>query len=130
MGVSEQGATRSRVDVWLWCVRVHKTRQQAKQACLSGHVTVGGAKAKPATVVTVGSVVQVVTHLGKKTFEVLATPGSRVTASDVAAFALDVTPPGDIVTPVSKKSAGVSRERGLGRPTKKDRRAIDKWLGG
>ena len=130
MGVSEQGLTRSRVDVWLWCVRVHKTRQQAKQACLSGHVTVGGSKAKPATVVTAGSVVQVVTRLGKKTFEVLATPGSRVSASDVAAFARDITPPGDIATPASRKAAGVNRERGLGRPTKKDRRAIDKWLGG
>ena len=130
MRVSEQTATTSRVDVWLWCVRVHKTRQQAKQACLSGHVTVGGSKAKPATSVTVGSVVQVVTRLGKKTFEVLATPGSRVSASDVAAFARDITPPGDIVTPASKMTTGVSRERGLGRPTKKDRRAIDKWLGG
>jgi ribosome-associated heat shock protein Hsp15 len=130
VGVSEQGATKSRVDVWLWCVRVHKTRQQAKQACLSGHVTVGGAKAKPATIVTAGSVVQVVTRLGKKTFEVLATPGSKVSGLDVAAFALDITPPGDIITPASKKSAGVNRERGLGRPTKKDRRAIDKWLGG
>jgi ribosome-associated heat shock protein Hsp15 len=130
VGVSEHSATRSRVDVWLWCVRVHKTRQLAKQACLSGHVTVNGAKAKPATVVTTGSVVQVVTRLGKKTFSVLATPGSRVSASDVAAFARDVTPPGDIVTPLSRKSAGVSRERGLGRPTKKDRRAIDKWRGG
>lgn len=130
MRVSEQAATTSRVDVWLWCVRVHKTRQQAKQACLSGHVTVGGSKAKPATTVTVGSVVRVVTHLGKKTFEVLATPGSRVSPSDVAAFARDITPPGDIITPASRKTAGVSRERGLGRPTKKDRRAIDKWLGG
>lgn len=130
MRVSEQGTTRSRVDVWLWCVRAHKTRQQAKQACLSGHVTVGGSKAKPATVVTVGSVVQVVTPRGKKTFEVLATPGSRVSASDVAAFARDITPAGDIITAQSKKSAGVSRERGLGRPTKKDRRAIDKLLGG
>jgi ribosome-associated heat shock protein Hsp15 len=128
--VSEQGATTSRVDVWLWCVRIHKTRQLAKQACLSGHVTVGGAKAKPATVVSVGSVVHVVTRVGKKTFEVLATPGSRVQASDVAAFARDIAPPGDIITPVSRKSAGVSRERGLGRPTKKDRRAIDKWQGG
>ncbi len=129
MGVSEQGATKSRVDVWLWCVRVHKTRQQAKQACLASHVSVGGTKAKPATMVTTGSVVQVVTPRGKKTFEVLATPGSRVAASDVAAFARDITPPGDIITPASKKAAGVSRERGLGRPTKKDRRAIDKWLG-
>jgi ribosome-associated heat shock protein Hsp15 len=129
MRVSEQGVTRSRVDVWLWCIRVHKTRQQAKQACLSGHVTVAGVKAKPATPVTVGSVIQVVTRLGKKTFEVLALPGSRVSASDVAAFARDITPPGDIVTPASRKSAGVIRERGLGRPTKKDRRAIDKWVG-
>ena len=130
MGVGEQGNSRSRVDVWLWCVRVHKTRQQAKQACLSGHVTVGGHKAKPATTLSVGSVVQVVTPRGKKTLEVLATPGSRVSASHVAAFARDVTPPGDIISPLSRKSAGVSRERGLGRPTKKDRRAIDKWLGG
>ncbi len=121
--------TRSRVDVWLWCVRVHKTRQQAKQACLSGHVTVGSTKAKPATTVTAGSIVHITTPRGKKTFEVLATPGSRVSASDVAAFARDVTPPGELTTPLSGGSAGVRRERGLGRPTKKDRRAIDKWLG-
>jgi ribosome-associated heat shock protein Hsp15 len=122
--------TGGRVDVWLWSVRVHKTRQQAKQACLSGHVVVGGSKAKPATSVRVGHVIQVTTALGKKTLEVLAIPGSRVSAADVAAFALDITPAGDLLTPVARKSAGVSRERGLGRPTKKDRRAIDKWLGG
>jgi len=129
MRVNEQGTTRSRVDVWLWCVRVHKTRQQAKQACLSGHVTVGGSKAKPATMVAEGSVVHIVTAHGKKTLEVLATPGSRVSASDVAAFVRDITPSSDLITPASKRSAGVSRDRGLGRPTKKDRRAIDKWLG-
>jgi ribosome-associated heat shock protein Hsp15 len=128
--VSELDKTQSRVDVWLWRVRIHKTRQQAKKACLSGHVTVGGLRAKPATIVTAGSVVQVVTRLGKKTVDVLAIPGSRVSASDVVAFARDMTPPGDTVTPEARKSAGVKRERGLGRPTKKDRRAIDKWLSG
>jgi ribosome-associated heat shock protein Hsp15 len=73
--------------------------------------------------------VQVVTRQGKKTFDVVATPGSRVSAADVAAFARDTTPLADIHTPESKRSAGVIRERGLGRPTKKDRRAIDKWIG-
>lgn len=96
---------------------------------MSGHVTVSSTKAKPATAVTVGSVVEVTTPRGKRTFDVLATPGSRVSASDVAAFARDITPPGDLITPGSHKDPGVRRERGLGRPTKKDRRAIDKWLG-
>jgi len=132
--VSSEASGVSRVDFWLWCVRAYRTRQHAKQACLSGHVRIEGKKAKPAATIRVGHTVTVTTPAGKRTLEVLAAPGSRVSAADVPAFVNDLTPPSPQSSPgqsgASRVPSGVWRERGLGRPTKKDRRSIDQWRQG
>jgi ribosome-associated heat shock protein Hsp15 len=125
--MTPEATERVRVDIWLWCVRLHKTRQLAKKACLSGHVTIDGRRAKPASVVHPGDTVTVTTPRGKKIVEVLALPATRVSAATVGAFALDHTPPPPPATSSSGPVSPVWRERGLGRPTKKDRRAIEKW---
>jgi ribosome-associated heat shock protein Hsp15 len=121
---------RSRVDYWLWCVRAYKTRTLAKQACLAGHVSVDSKKAKPATGISVGATITLTTPRGQKTLHVLALPPTRVSAADSGAFAQDLTPPEPVQGKGNFLVTGVSRERGLGRPTKKDRRAIERWEGG
>lgn len=119
----------ARLDYWLWCVRVFKTRAVAKEACLAGHVAIDSRRAKPASTVSVGQRVTVRTPVGVRVLEVLALPPTRVSAADVTAFLVDHTPP----TPPRQSpqyTPGVTRERGLGRPTKKDRRAIESWRAG
>ena len=119
----------SRVDSWLWCVRVFKTRNLSKTSCLAGHVTIDGRKAKPSSAVTVGNRVTVRTSVGVRELEVLALPATRVSASDLDAFIVDHTPPPP-PRESPQRAGGITRERGLGRPTKKDRRAIDSWRAG
>ena len=118
------------MDHWLWCVRAYRSRALAKQACLAGHVSIEGRKAKPATAITVGKTLTLTTPQGQKTLNVLALPPTRVSASDSAAFAKDLTPESASPTTRGSRWEGIRRERGLGRPTKKDRRAIERWQSG
>ena len=120
---------RARVDYWLWCIRAYRTRSLAKQACLAGHVSIGAKKARPATAVTVGAVLTLTTGRGQKIVEVLAIPPTRVSAAQAGAFAHDITPPEPPRATTNPRLAGIRREQGLGRPTKKDRRAIERFRG-
>ncbi|WP_046318793.1 RNA-binding S4 domain-containing protein [Mycobacterium sp. UM_Kg1] len=111
----------TRVDRWLWAVRLTKTRPDAAAACRGGHVRVNDRPAKPATTVCPGDVVRA--QIGDRTriVEVLRVIQKRVGAPDALTCYLDRTPPPASVTPVA------ARERGAGRPTKRDRRVLDKW---
>lgn len=104
-------------------MRVTKTRTQATAACQAGHVEVNGAPAKPATPVTIGDRVTVRLHGRDRRFEVVRVIDKRVGAAVAAECLVDHSPPPpprDLTAP-----AGV-RERGAGRPTKRDRRALDR----
>jgi len=78
----------------------------------------------------IGHTFTLTTPRGVKTCEVLALPATRVSAADSGAFALDLTPPEAPRGTENFRPPAVSRDRGLGRPTKKDRRAIERWQGG
>jgi ribosome-associated heat shock protein Hsp15 len=112
-----------RLDKWLWSVRVFKTRPLATAACRAGKVLVGDLEAKPGRDVHVGEIVTV--HLGvvTRTLKVVAMPRSRVAAKQLAEFMQDLTPPAEYER---AKQAGIehllARQRGMGRPTKKERR--------
>ncbi|HTL68930.1 MAG TPA: S4 domain-containing protein [Lacunisphaera sp.] len=119
-----------RLDKWLWSVRVFKTRPLATAACRAGHVKIGDLEAKPGRDVHVGEVVTVRLGLVTRTLRVVALPRARVGAKQVPEFMADLTPAAEYER---AKQAGIehmlARERGMGRPTKKDRRDMGRLFG-
>jgi ribosome-associated heat shock protein Hsp15 len=113
----------TRVDRWLWAVRLTKTRPDAAAACRGGHVRVNDRLAKPSTMVSPGDVVRARVGDTTRIVEVLRAIPKRVGAVDAATCYLDRTPPPPS-TPVVPVAA---RDRGAGRPTKYERRALEKW---
>lgn len=122
------GATpdTARIDRWLWAVRIYKTRSDATRACTGGHVQVAGRTVKPAHKVSVGDEVRA--RRGDREFvlEVTRIIDKRVGASVAAECYLDRSPPPP--ERVRHTAQGV-RDAGTGRPTKKDRRQLDRMFG-
>ncbi|WP_297098621.1 RNA-binding S4 domain-containing protein [uncultured Draconibacterium sp.] len=118
-----------RIDKWLWAVRIFKTRSQATEACKKGHVTIDDSVVKASREIHVGEVVKVRKSPITKSFKVLALSGKRMGAKLVADFVEDVTPPEEIeLLEMQKHMRWSVREKGTGRPTKKDRRDLDDFF--
>ncbi len=116
-----------RVDVWLWSVRVFKTRTLATTACQRQNVRVNGKVAKPSRIIIAGDRVVAKTSQAVRTLEVVKTPKKRIGAAPALEAYIDHSPP-----PAPKEKAlapPARRERGAGRPTKRDRRQIDRLKG-
>ncbi len=113
----------ARVDRWLWAVRIYKTRSAATGACRGGHVRVNGAPAKPATTVRVGDRVEATVPGRTRVLEVLDAIDKRVGAPRALACYRDHSPP---VVRDDAPPAFV-RARGTGRPTKRERRQLDRF---
>lgn len=112
----------ARVDLWLWAVRIYKTRSAATAACRGGHVRVNRATAKASTPVKVGDRVEAVADR-VRTLEVAAIVRKRVGPKAAATCVVDHSPP----VPVVKREPRVFvREPGSGRPTKRERRELDR----
>lgn len=120
-----------RLDKWLWAVRVFKTRSDAAEACRTNKVSVNGSPAKPSRDVKAGDVVSVKRLPVVYSFRVLDLVSSRQPAKNVYIYAENVTPQEELdKLTVPKETVFVSRDRGMGRPTKKDRREMDSLLAG
>ncbi|NUK87097.1 RNA-binding S4 domain-containing protein [Streptomyces lunaelactis] len=123
--VSDQGTVR--VDAWIWSVRLTKTRSQAASACRAGHVRVNGERVKPAHMVRAGDQVRLF-HAGRERLVVVSRIIRKRVGPSVAAECLvdnsPPPPPREFVAPVAV------RERGAGRPTKRDRREMGRLQGG
>jgi len=119
-----------RLDKWLWAVRIFKTRSLACAACRAGSVAVNDLPAKPARDVRPGETIKVQLGLVQRTLKVVDVPRSRVGAKLGAHFCNDLTPPEEFAKgrqlPVQQLLA---REKGSGRPTKRDRRLLDTIFG-
>lgn len=127
--VSAPSPAAIRLDKWLWAVRVFKTRSLATDACRAGSVQVGGRPAKPARDVRIGETVTVRQGLAQRTLVVRGVPERRVGARLVADFCDDRTPPEERAkADVAGIEQFLARERGSGRPTKRDRRLLDRLL--
>jgi ribosome-associated heat shock protein Hsp15 len=116
----------TRVDSWLWAIRVYKTRSAATTACRAGHVRVNGERAKAALQVKPGDELRVRIQ-GFDRILVVRQPIAKRVGAAVAATAFDDrTPP-----PPPRELAGSVpfRDRGAGRPTKRERRDIDRLRG-
>ena len=118
--------SETRLDKWLWAVRVFKTRSDAAEACRNNRVSVNGSYAKPSREVKVGDVVAVKKMPVVYSYRVAALVTSRQPAKNVPEYAVDITPKEELdKLNIPKESIFIVRDRGTGRPTKKERRELD-----
>lgn len=118
--------SEARIDKWLWAARIYKTRTLASDACKNRRITINGALAKPSRTVKVGDQVGVKKSPITYSFRVLQTIEKRVGAKLLPEVFENVTPPEQYeLLEMNRISGFVDRARGTGRPTKKDRRALD-----
>lgn len=119
-------ADSARIDKWLWASRIFKTRSIAADACKNGRVTIGGVNVKPSRPLKVGEVVSVKKPPITYSFRVLKCIEQRVGAKLVPEIYENVTDPKQYeLLEMSRISGFIDRQRGTGRPTKKDRRAME-----
>lgn len=119
-----------RLDRWLWAMRVYKTRSDALEACRGSAVRLNGNIAKPAAKVRIGDTVVARTQALRRTLRVLALSDKRLGAARLPEFMEDQTPPEDLEAAREKRAnARLFKHEGGGRPTKKDRRTIERLLG-
>lgn len=116
-----------RLDQWLWAVRLYKTRALAAAEIKAGHVRLNGELAKPAKEPKPGDIVTARQGIVLRTYRMIAAPASRVGAKLVPQYAEDLTPPEEFEKAREAKFLPVApRPRGSGRPTKRDRRDLDR----
>ncbi len=119
----------ARIDKWLWAARIFKTRSIAVDACKNGRVTIQGINVKPSHMVKVGEVVAVRKPPVTYSFKILKTIEQRVGAKLLPEIYENVTTPDQYeLLEMNRISGFVDRARGTGRPTKKDRRAMDAFI--
>ncbi len=116
----------ARVDRWVWAVRLYPTRSAATAACRAGHVQVNGARAKPATPLRVGDTVRARVADRERVVEVVALIDARVGAQVASTCLVDRSPP---APPREERAPAGVRDRGAGRPSKKERRQLDRARG-
>lgn len=115
-----------RIDAWVWAVRLAKTRSQATAACRAGHVRLNDSTAKASQAVRVGDEVKVRLHGFDRVYRVTGLATRRGSAVEAARYFEDLTPP---PPPRVERPAAILRDRGAGRPTKRERREIDRLRG-
>ncbi|HBN46795.1 MAG TPA: heat-shock protein Hsp15 [Prevotella sp.] len=119
----------ARIDKWLWAVRIFKTRSVAADAIKNSRVTIDGSNVKPSHVIKAGDIISVKKPPVTYSFKVLACIEQRVGAKLIPQVYENVTDPKQYeLLEMSRISGFVDRARGTGRPTKKDRRAIDAFV--
>lgn len=117
-----------RIDKWLWATRVFKTRTIAADACKKGRVMINNITVKPSRMIKVGEVIQVRKPPVTFSFKVLALSENRMGAKLVPNFLENVTTPDQYeILEMNKISGFVNRAKGLGRPTKKERRELEQF---
>ncbi|MBQ9650701.1 MAG: RNA-binding S4 domain-containing protein [Prevotella sp.] len=120
----------ARIDKWLWAARIFKTRSIAADACKNGRVTIDGVSVKPSRMVKEGEVVSVKKPPITYSFRILKCIEQRVGAKLIPEIYENVTYPSQYeLLEMTRISGFVDRARGTGRPTKKERRALDAFLG-
>ena len=124
--MSDGDAKPVRIDAWVWAVRLYKTRSDAATACRAGHVKLNGHAVKPAQQVVPGDRVRVWVNHWESDVEVVRTINKRVGAPIARTCYIDHTPP---PPPMDVLASVPRRDRGAGRPTKKERREMERFRG-
>jgi ribosome-associated heat shock protein Hsp15 len=122
-------AEGTRIDKYLFAVRLYKTRSLASEECRKGKVTIGGMNVKPSRELKVGETIQLRRPPITRSYKVLALTESRMAAKMVPEYLLETTPASELeILEVQKNMSVYNRERGTGRPTKKERRDLDDFF--
>ncbi|MBP5380707.1 MAG: RNA-binding S4 domain-containing protein [Bacteroidaceae bacterium] len=120
--------TEARIDKWLWAARIFKTRSLAAAACKKGQISMGGSQLKPSRMVKVGDTVDVRKPPVTYSFKILQAIEHRVGAKLIPDILENVTRADQYeLLEMNKISGFINRARGTGRPTKKERRALDEF---
>ena len=118
-----------RVDKYLWAMRIYKTRSIATDACKCGRVKINGVEVKPSRMFHVGDVFTVRKGPITYTYRILQLWGNRLGAKVVPEYLQDITPKEQLeLLELARYAAQSGRDRGTGRPTKKDRREIEEFF--
>ena len=119
-----------RIEKWLWCIRAYRTRSKAAAACKAGHVHLNGQVIKPASPVRIDDTLVVEYPRLNRTLKVVALLPRRVGAPKAIQHYEDLTPESeyDKLKTQTMAQSLIMRDRGTGRPTKKQRRELEKWL--
>ena len=116
----------TRIDKWLWAVRIFKTRSLATERCSGGKVKIDGNTIKASRMVMKGNIIQVRKGVIKYEYKILNISEKRMGAKSVPDFMEDITPDKELAKLKTANNLPVqTRERGKGRPTKKERRIMD-----
>lgn len=117
-----------RIDKFLWAVRIYKTRSLATEACNGNKVKIGGNSVKPSRNIKIGEVFTVTQRYLTRTYKVEALLEKRVSAKIISQYIADLTPQEELdKLKMERFTSYVQRYRGTGRPTKKERRLIEKF---
>ena len=117
----------TRIDKWLWAVRIFKTRAIATEACAGGKVKINDTAVKASRKIQAGDIIQVRKGVVKHIYCVLKIAEKRMGAKLVPDFLKDITPEEELIKLESAHKQPIhTREQGKGRPTKKERRVMDK----
>lgn len=118
-----------RIDKWLFAVRLYKTRSLASEECRKGKVTIGGMNVKPSRELRIGETIQLRRPPITRSYKVIALTETRISAKLVPDFMVETTPASELeILEVQKNMSVFNRERGTGRPTKKERRDLDDFF--
>lgn len=118
-----------RIDKWLWAVRLFKTRSLAAEACKKGKIIVQNRPVKPSKIIAIGDIIQIRRNPIVYSFEVLNVSQNRMGAKLVPQFMAHVTTPDQLaLLELLKLEEKNNRSKGLGRPTKKERRDLDEFV--
>ena len=116
----------TRIDKWLWAVRIFKTRTLASEACAGGKVKIDGTAVKASRKIQIGNIVQVRKGVVKYMYKVCQISEKRMGAKLVPDFLEDMTPEEELAKLQSAQKQPIqTREKGQGRPTKRERRIMD-----
>jgi ribosome-associated heat shock protein Hsp15 len=118
-----------RVDKWLWAVRIFKTRNQATEACKKGRILIREQPVKPSRVLRINDIIQVKRPPVVYSFKVTGLLAKRLSARLVKDYIEDITPEQELEKLKVRETFFVSRDKGSGRPTKKERRTMEKLRG-
>jgi ribosome-associated heat shock protein Hsp15 len=115
-----------RIDKWLWVVRIYKTRAEASNACKGGKVKIDMKKMKPSRILEGNEIITVQKKFIKETFKVVNSNKNRINPKIKNDFVINLTPEEEYLKIKINNYYSITREKGLGRPTKKERRMMDK----
>ena len=118
----------TRIDKWLWAVRIYKTRAQATEACSGGKVKINNIKVKASRKIKIGETIYIRKGIINYIYTVLKIAEKRMSAKLISNFSQNLTPENEMSKlTFANKQPILKRDKGQGRPTKKDRRLLDKY---